>query len=404
MRKAHYTARGKDVQEHAESLIRKHFRLSDFSAKCTSTVLLKIVFAASFRLASIFAVCRQLKEAPCGETARKALLSTLPEYAELQRAANRALAGDLPKALRKKKQRLAIDLHLTPYYGEPFEDEQEIYRSQAKAGTNDFHAYASAYVVRKGQRYTVALTPVERGESMKEVVQRLLTQARKASVRPGLLLLDRGFYCVEVIRYLQAARVPFLMPTIARGRMPKEGKPAQGIRAFQTWKRGGWTSHTLVSGKKKATVSIGVYCGNYRGAWKKNGRFAWVYAYWGIHPRSTRWVADTYRLRFGIETSYRQLNQGHVKTCMRDPKVRFFYIALALILRNVWVWLHWEVLSSPHRGRRRLRLERLRFKAMLQWLLHVAESLLGIADETLTERPVKKRLKTNGPPSKNCTY
>ena len=404
MRKAHYTVTGKDVQEHAEGLLQKHLRLRDYSKKCKASTLCHVVFAAAARLISIYAACTHLKSAPSGETMRKALLSTLPAYVALQKGVNRALAGDLPKALRKRKQRLAIDLHLKPYYGKPHKDPKEIYRSQAKAGTNNFHAYASAYVVCKGQRYTVALTPVERGESMKEVVQRLLTQARKASVRPGLLLLDRGFYCVEVIRYLQAARVPFLMPTIARGRMPKEGKPAQGIRAFQTWKRGGWTSHTLVSGKKKATVSIGVYCGNYRGAWKKNGRFAWVYAYWGIHPRSTRWVADTYRLRFGIETSYRQLNQGHVKTCMRDPKVRFFYIALALILRNVWVWLHWEVLSSPHRGRRRLRLERLRFKAMLQWLLHVAESLLGIADETLTERPVKKRLKTNGPPSKNCTY
>src|SRR3989442_52054 len=82
---------------------------------------------------------------------------------------------------------------------------KEIYRSQAKDGTNNFHAYASAYVVCKGQRFTVALTPVERGEKMKDVVQRLLTQARRASIRPGLLLLDRGFYCVEVIRYLQAA-------------------------------------------------------------------------------------------------------------------------------------------------------------------------------------------------------
>jgi hypothetical protein len=73
--------------------------------------------------------------------------------------------------------------------------------------------------------------------------------------------------------------------------------------------------------------------------------------------------------------------------------VRFFYIAVALILRNVWVWLHWEVLSSPRRGRRQLRQERLRFKAMLLWLLHVTESIMGVADEAFTERPRKKRVK-----------
>src|SRR5208283_5097147 len=96
-----------------------------------------------------------------------------------------------------------------------------------------FHAYASAYVVCKGQRYTVALTPVEHGEKMKDVVQRLLAQARRAGIRPGLLLLDRGFYSVEVIRYLQAARVPFLMPAVARGRKPTKDQSATGIRALQ---------------------------------------------------------------------------------------------------------------------------------------------------------------------------
>jgi putative transposase len=388
MRKAHFTVRGADVQEHAESLIQKHLGLCDHSKKCTARVLLQVVFAAAARLTSLAAACWHLKDAPSGETIRQALLATLPEYAALQRGVNRALVGDLPKVLRRRKQRLAIDLHLRPYYGKPYQDVKEIYRSKAKDGTNNFHAYASAYVVCKGQRYTVALTPVERGEKMKDVVQRLLAQARRAGVRPCLLLLDRGFYGVEVIRYLQAARVPFLMPAVARGRLPKKGKPATGIRAFQIWKRGGWSRHTLASGQKKATVSICVFCGNYRGAWKKHGRYAWVYAYWGIRPGSQRWVADTYRQRFGIETSYRQLNEARIKTCTRNPGVRFFLIALALLLRNVWVWLHWEILSSPRRGRRLLRLERLRFKAMLLWLLHVAESTLGIADETFTERPV----------------
>jgi hypothetical protein len=68
----------------------------------------------------------------------------------------------------------------------------EIHRSQAKAVTNNFHAYASADVVSHGQRFTVALTPVERGAKLKAVVQRLLARARRAGLRPRLLLLDRG--------------------------------------------------------------------------------------------------------------------------------------------------------------------------------------------------------------------
>jgi hypothetical protein len=47
MRKAHYTVRGKDVQEHAESLIQKHLGLSDHSKKCNSSILLQVLFAAT---------------------------------------------------------------------------------------------------------------------------------------------------------------------------------------------------------------------------------------------------------------------------------------------------------------------------------------------------------------------
>ena len=72
----------------------------------------------------------------------------------------------------------------------------------------------------KGQRYTLALTWVQRGESLADVLARLLRRAATHGLRPCLLLLDRGFYSVDVIRYLQAARYPFLMPVVCRGRLP----------------------------------------------------------------------------------------------------------------------------------------------------------------------------------------
>ena len=368
-------------------------RLNDYSCRTTVQVVFHVLFFAAATLTSIYAACQRLRDAPCDDTLLKALLATLPQYAELQRRVNRALAGSLPKALknRKKRQRLrlAFDLTLIPYHGKPETDEKEIYRSKAKDGTSHFHAYASAYIVLAGERFTVALTPIEKNEKMEVVTKRLMELARKAGICPKLLLLDRGFYSVGVIRYLQAARVPFLMPAIARGRKPTKDRPATGIRAFQLWKKGGWGTHTLLDGKKRqATVRICVYCGNYRGQWKRHGRFAWVYAFWGFQPGGVRWVADLYRLRFGIETSYRQMKQAHIKTSSRSPLLRFLFVAIALLLRNVWVWIHWEVLSSRRRGRRQINLERLRFKTLLFWLLQVAIAVLGIIGETPTEREI----------------
>lgn len=131
----------------------------------------------------------------------------------MQRHLNRALAGRLPRELRRP-QRLAIELTLIPYHGEPFHDEKEVYRSLAKDGTSHSHAY----VVCKGQRFTVALTAVAKGQAMMEVIRALLKQARSVGVAARLVLLDRGFYRVEVVRCLQAARQPFRMPMVIRGR------------------------------------------------------------------------------------------------------------------------------------------------------------------------------------------
>jgi putative transposase len=389
MRRRQYTLTPKDVQLHASHVCQQHLQLQDHGPKCKAALLWAILFYAAARITSIAAACTALRDAPSDQAVRDALLATLPETHELQRRINRALAGDLPPALRRRRQPLAVDLVLIPYHGEPLDDPAEIYRSQPRHGTSHFHAYATAYVIRKGCRWTVAMTAVRKGEALDEVLQRLLQQAAKAGVCPRYLLLDRGFYSVDVIRYLQAARYPFLMPVVSRGRKPDHPKGPSGTRVFATWKRSGWGSYTLTNARKRtATVSICVKCRNYRGQWQRHGRQALVYAYWGLQPSSYRWVHETYRRRFGIESSYRQLHQARIRTCTRSPLLRLLYVAVALILRNVWVWLHREVLARGRRGGR-VDLNRLIFRQMLVWLQHVVEAQLGVYDVVTTERPLQ---------------
>ena len=67
-------------------------------------------------------------------------------------------------------------------------------------------------------------------------------------------------------------------------------------------------------------------------------------------------------------------------------------MGIALVLRNLWVWLHYAILSRPRRGGRVILLERLRWETLLLWLLHVAEEALGVADVTYTERDVEFKL------------
>jgi DDE family transposase len=389
MRTPQYTITPHDIQAHAAHLCHKHLRLRDHGPKCIATTLLTVLFYAAARITSLAAACKTLLQAPCYQATHDALLATLPVIHELQRRLNRALQGDLPKTLRRR-QPLAIDLHLIPYHGQPLHDDDEVYRGQAKSGTSHFHAYATAYVLRQGQRYTVALVYVRKGRSLSAVIQELLPQAAKAGVRPRYLLLDRGFWSVAVLRYLQAARYGFLMAVPCRGRTVDHPKGPGGTRVFHLRKRSGWGEYTLSDSQKRtARVSICVKCCNLRGERGKHGRQALVYAYGGgLRPSSYRWVKETYRSRFAIETSYRQLGQARIRTSTRDPLLRLLYVGIALILRNVWVWLHWEVLAHPRRGGRRLDLGQLPLRAMLLWLQHWAEAVFGFCDQIAVEHPM----------------
>jgi len=384
-----YTITRAAVHQHAYELLQSCLRVRDFSPACTARVLWHVLFAACARLCTLASACRCLASAPSRETVRQALLCWLPVRDELLRRLNNALTVEIPRALRKRAQQVAIDLVLIPYHGQPMVKLSEVYRSAAKSGTSHFHAYATAYVNYRGQRYTLALTVVERGEKLDLVLKRLLRRLSALGISVQMLLLDRGFWSVAVIRYLQAARRPFLMPVVLRGRGGDHPQGPSGTRVFAVRRRGGFDEYTLTSAdKKKARVSIGIHCRNYNGQWNRHGRQSLVYAFWGIKPSSTRWVRETYRKRFAIETSYRQLHQARARTCTRNPVVRLLLVGVALVLRNVWVWLHYEVLSSPHRGSRRLNLDLLPLKEMLLWLLHQAERELGWCDEIEGERPM----------------
>jgi len=382
------------VHHYATDLLLTHLALTDYGRSCPATTLLTVVFAACARLTSLFAAALGLRRAPSAETVRQALLANLPELDLLERRCNRALRASLPK-LGRRRLRLAIDLTLLPYHGQPFQDADELYRGQVKGGTTHFHAYATAYLIQRGQRVTVALSYVRQGEDLADVLQRLLRTASQAGVRPRLLLLDRGFYAVSVFRYLQAARRPFLLPVPLRGRKADHPQGPGGTRVFAYWKRSGFSHHRLTGPQgRTATVSICVHCRNRRGRRGKHGRERLVYAYWGWQPSAPGPVSQLYRQRFGIETSYRQMNQGRARTCTRNPGVRLFLVAVALLLRNVWVWLHWVVLSGKRRGSRRLRLEVLTLKALLQMLWQVASERFGCTDEARTERPIPDRLRS----------
>jgi putative transposase len=366
--------------------------------KVTGEVILSVLFAAAARISSIHETCRRLANAPCEETFTAALYPQLLDVDRIKRRVNAAFGDQLPRALRRRRKRpltVAVDLTLIAYYGRHEPDDPQVYRGQAKRGTNSFFAYATAYLVLHGERFTLAVAPVTRSEALKQVLRELLLVVGAGGLKVGLLLLDRGFYSVEVIRYLQRARRPFLMPVVCHGRKPDHPLGPSASNVFKAMRKGGWYTYTLKDSKKdQATVSVCVKRARCKNKHGKRRSETWVYAYWGIAPKRIDWVKDTYRRRFGIETSYRQMNQCRIRTTTKKFHVRFLYVAIGLLLRNLWVWLHYTVLSSPRRGRRKFNWDLLRVERMLIWLEEVARGMYGLVVTIKTERHIPESVPT----------
>jgi len=377
-----------DVHAYAEDWLGTALRLEYQGYKCSTSTLLHILLIAAARVVSVFAACRDLADAPSAQTVHNALDATLPEIAELERRLNLALVTRVPKALRRKSRMVAIDLTLIPYHGQPAREKKEIFRGEPKSGTTHFHAYATAVVLHKGYRYTLALIRVEYGDSMKEVLQRLLAIVRRRGVKIRFLLLDKGFFSVEVIKYLFRAGHGFILPAVVRGRKPRNPKtPPHGLRALLK-KKNGYYRETITSGqtkeKPKTSVTVNICVASKYYTREETGRRRRKRLLYVVSKvrRTPEEIRELYRKRFGIETSYRQMNEARIKTCTRDPGLRLLFVGLALVLRNVWVWIHFRFAKRKYSAEPELFPELLRFQEMLLWIVQIVQQALG-ANKTL---------------------
>jgi len=349
---------------------------------CTVEAVLTVLAYAAARITSLTDACRRLANAPDSDTVLGHLARHLPMLKLLDRRVRETLVAHLPRAIRRGRWIIAIDTTLIPYHGQPFADPAEVYRGQAKSGTTHFHAYATAYLVRAGCRFTLAMVMVVR-----ELRQRVVA----TGVSPRLFLLDRGFATAGVVRYLQTARQAFIMPQAVHGKAPKNG-PLTGLRAIRANAKTGWAKYSWKpNGQRRVTVDL---CVLRRRRTDRRGHRAFLYACGRVRMNPAA-VYRTYRRRFGVETSYRQMNQARIRTTTRRPTLRFLFVAIAVLLRNLWAWLHWTTLAARRRGHRRIQLHLLRLRTLTLWLAHLAEQLFQYFDHTRAETQLPSPLESN---------
>ena len=180
--------------------------------------------------------------------------------------------------------------HDEPFYGKTAELFTYTCSGRAKAGTTHFFRIASAYVIWREVRLTLALLYVLPEDDLPGVVERLLQRLGHLGLHATVLYLDKGFCSGEIIRSLQRRQLAAVLACPVRG---KTG----GIRALCQGRGSFTTNYTFTDGTTAhlALVDVRVPDPKTQRKQRKWLAFVLVNLDWTPHQVFTK-----YRRRFGI--------------------------------------------------------------------------------------------------------
>ncbi len=372
-----YELTAENVRQAVLKTLQEHLSLETEGYRCDTEMTLNVLLKAAADNSSVEAACAELEQVAASNTLREQLNNAL-DVADLRQhecELNAALASAIPAHLARSGLEIAIDWHDEPFYGKTPELRTYVCRGKAKQGTTRFFRIASAYLIWREVRLTLALTYVLPEHSTLEVVQRLLQRLGHLGFCHTTLFLDKGFCCGEVIRYLQAQRQPAILACAIRG---KQG----GSRALCKGRKSYRTTYTFTDGTV-ADVALVLTLPPGRDGRRRRKWLMYVVLGLDWPPQK---IKTRYRRRFGIECSYRQGRQVRIITNSMNPALRFFFLGLALVLVNVWITLRWTFARQPGRGPRRVDPDRFRFHRFIHFLMRAVEHAYGVIMSIPTHR------------------
>ncbi|KZX10258.1 hypothetical protein MBCUR_18650 [Methanobrevibacter curvatus] len=70
------------------------------------------------------------------------------------------------------------------------------------------------YIILRNKHYTLVVKYIQKGETLKEIVDVLINEIKNNKFKIKGLYLDREFFIIEFINYLQNRKTPFIIPCV----------------------------------------------------------------------------------------------------------------------------------------------------------------------------------------------
>lgn len=367
----------RDIRDLAVARLREHLPLSVSGYDCTTDMVLDVLIKAAVTRRTVEAVCSDLENVSDSNTIRAYLNEQIQadDLADLERRVNMALVKDIPARVWSKSREVAFDFHDEPFYGHSPTLLAYACRGEARDGTTRFYRVATAYVIVKHVRVTLAVLFVRPEDDLAEILDRLIRHVQILGIPIQRLMLDKGFCSIPILRAIEASGWPAIVACPIRGKQGGTKALCRGHKSYRT-------QHTFRSaeyGEFTAEVVVVRTVTNSKRSKKGNHRVQWlVYVVFRCDDLPPQQVRRLYRRRFGIETSYRCMGQVRAWTTSRNPALRFLLIALGFILVNLWIELRWRFAQIPGRGARRIDKDRLELQRMANFLNRAIEAIYGV--------------------------
>jgi len=230
------------------------------------------------------------------------------------------------KAIKKLNisfARLAFDITPEPFYGKT----RGLYifdTPNDKKYSGEFK-FITVCLITKNKQIPLMALPVRLGEgSGGTLAIKLLKYCQTLFKRIRFAVFDRGFYIAELIDYLEAKKIRYLILVPEKKGIIKEYiKNTDKLGKFQHQMK---YSKDKNCWKPRTTL---VVC-------KGIDEFAWIFAT-NINFKTRVEYILYYKKRWQIETNYRVEDEAKIKSKSTNYLIRYFYFLVSLILHLLWI-------------------------------------------------------------------
>ena len=228
--------------------------------------------------------------------------------------------------------KFAIDETDDPYYGEitPL-NKKYVVKGRVKKSTKFFYRYITLYLILGDWKLTLCILPVKKKRPKLKYIKHMLHKIDELGFTIEVLLLDRGFYSSNIFRYLMKAGVPHIMPV---------KKHSKEMKRLLIGRASRYARYTMNKTTKPLELDVAICVKYLNGRYGKHEARNYGYIVFGIDWKPNK-VASVYRMRFGIESSYRMRNIVKIRTSTKDPAVRYYFALVSMLLKNIWVFIRY---------------------------------------------------------------